>query len=372
MIADLKYNTKQGVKICEIQQASLSLFNGDTFRCAQEESIHQELVRVLALYNQNGWLIANGIADKNIVSTLDHSSSWHCSEDLIALVSNQHFRNQAQQPVADIYDLSSYQSFLYSNGSQICVIDDFETRFPGLVVIDKSSFPFWIDKYRMTQLFKEDELLSTFKPKWGNYQKKYTPELAAQIADDLQCDIFVIKPRGEFQGRGVIITQKQDLDEILYYIITKKGLLAESKDPAYTAWQNDQFDSFIVEEFVTSDLITIPHLENKIYQPTMRVVFLLVYNKGRHDVHFLGGYWKTPSLSLDEEGSFMQKNKDICKPPYYCCVEPVTMQAVEEELSVALPILHAKMLQFHANTAEEYSASFKRGRVHIVLEEKDI
>jgi len=371
MIADLKYNTTQGVKICEIQQASLSLFNGDTFRCAQEESIHKEFVRTLSLYNQNGWVVANGIADKNIVSALAHSSSWKSSPDLIALVADSHFRNQAQQPAIEIYDLSSYQGFLYSNGSQICVIDDFETRFPGMIVIDKSSFPFWIDKYRMTQLFREDELLSTFKPKWGNYKKNYTKELASQIANDLQCDTFVIKPRGEFQGNGVIITQRQELDQVLYYIITKSGVLAESKDPAYASWKNDPFDSFIVEEFVTSDPITIPHLENKIYQPTMRVAFLLVYNKGCHRVHFLGGYWKTPSVSLEEDGDFMQKNKDVCKPPYYCAVEPATMQAVEQELSIALPLLHARMLHFCAHHAEEYCMPAKRGRIQIALEEQN-
>ena len=46
--------------------------------------------------------------------------------------------------------------------------------------MDKSSFPFWIDKYQMTQAVCEDELLSTFKPKWGNYKKNYTKELATQ------------------------------------------------------------------------------------------------------------------------------------------------------------------------------------------------
>ena len=112
-------------------------------------------------------------------------------------------------------------------------------------------------------------------------------------------------------GKGVIITQRENLDEVLFYIITKNGTLAESNDPAYTAWRNDLFDSFIVEEFVASDPLMIPHLENRIYQPTMRVAFLLVYDKNCHHVHFLGGYWKTPLLSMDEEGDFMQKNKDI-------------------------------------------------------------
>lgn len=372
MVADLKYSAKQGVKICEIQQASLSLFNGNDFRNVEEESIHKELLRTLALYNKNGWIIDCGMADKNVISTLVDSASWHSSRDLIALLSDPNFLNQAKQPVSDIYDLSSYQGFLYINWSHLCAIYDFEKRFPGMIVLDKSSFPLWIDKYLMTQLFAEDELLATFKPKWGNYKKEYTPELATQIAHDLQCDTFVIKPRGEFLGKGVIITQRENLDEVLSYIITKTGALADSKDPAYTIWKKDTFDSFIVEEFVTSDLITLPHLDNKVYQPTMRVAFLLVYNKQQHHVHFLGGYWKTPAISLDEEGDFMQKHKDICKPPYYCAVDEATMQAVHNELRVALPILHNKMLQIRSNLEEEGYAQAKKRRVKIVLQETEI
>jgi hypothetical protein len=369
MVADLKYNTKQGVKICEVQQASLSLFNGDTFRNPQEESIHKELLRTLSLYHEKGWVVDNCMADKNVISTLASSSFWHSSKDLIALLSDPDFMHQAKQPVIDIYDLSSYQGFLYINWSHLCALYDFEKRFPGMIVLDKSSFPFWIDKYQMTQLFAQDELLATFKPKWGNYKKNYTKELATQIACDLQCDTFVIKPRGEFLGKGVIIIKKENLDEVLEYIITKEGALAHSTDPAYTAWKKDTFDSFIVEEFVTSDPIAIPHLENKIYQPTMRVAFLLVYHKQCHHVHFLGGYWKTPPLSLYEEGDFMQKHKDICKPPFYCAVDEKIMQLVQNELHIALLLLHSKMLQFCSNLPEDYVHA-KKGKIEIVLQEK--
>jgi hypothetical protein len=368
MVADLKYNTKQGVKICEVQHGCLSLFNGDKFRSLEEMSIHEQLLYTLSLYNENGWVVANSIADKNVVSTLARSSSWRYSKDIISLLSDQNFMNQARQSAFDIYDLSSYQGFLYISWSQLGAITDFEKRFPGMIVIDKSSFPLWIDKYQMTKLFAQDEVLSTFKPKWGCYEKVYSKDLAAKIADDLQCDLFVIKPRGEFLGKGVIITQKKDLDEVLYYIITKEGTLAKSKDKAYAVWKQDSFSSFIVEEFVASDPLSIPHLGDKKYQPTMRVAFLLVYNKQRHDVHFLGGYWKTPSLSLDEDGDFMKKNKDVCKTPYYCAVDASTMELVQNELRVALPLLHSKMLQ----SQEKYNAPAKKRNLQIVLQEKGL
>lgn len=370
MVADLKYNAKQGVKICEIQQASLSLFNGDTFRHIEEESIHQALFNCLERYNKKGWVVSNGLADKQLVSTLASSVNWKNPKDLIALFSDSNFMNQAKQPVKNIDDLASYQGFLYVNWSQFSAITDYEKRFPGLVIIDKSSFPFWIDKYLMTKLFREDGRLAILKPKWGHYKKNYTKELAKKIEEDLQCDIFVIKPRGEFLGKGVIIVEKKDLDEVLNYIITKKGKLSESQDPGYSSWKNDSFDSFMVEEFVTSEPIPLPHLDNKMYQPTMRVAFLLVYHNGSHKVHFLGGYWKTPSLSIDDEGDFMQKNKDVCKPPYYAAVEEKTMLAVQKELSLALPVLHSKMLQFCMHSEEEYISPSKRAQVKIVLSEK--
>lgn len=345
MVADLKYNTRQGVKICEVQQGSLSLFNGNSYRSKEEKSIYSELLRTLTFYNKNGWVVANSIADKNVVTTLANSSSWWVKSDIMSLVSDQNFMHQAQKEASDPYNLASYQGFLYINWTNLSAIYDFEKRFPGMIVIDKSSFPFWIDKYEMTKIFAQDETLATFKPRWGIYKKNYHKELAAHITADLKGEIFVIKPRGEFLGKGVIIVERQNLDEVLSYIINKEGSLAHSTDPAYTAWKHDPFDDFIVEEFVTSDLISIPHLGNKIYQPTMRVAFLLIYQNGCHDVHFLGHYWKTPPCSYNEEGSFMEKNKDICKPPYYCAVDTKTQQFVEKELRIALPILHHYMVK---------------------------
>ena len=58
MVADLKYNARQGVKICEIQQSALSMFNGDTYRdLPEEKSIHKELLKTLSSYNKNGWVM---------------------------------------------------------------------------------------------------------------------------------------------------------------------------------------------------------------------------------------------------------------------------------------------------------------------------
>lgn len=372
MVADLKYSAKQGVKICEVQQASLSMFNGDTFRSPEEESIHKGLLRTLSTYHKNGWIVDEGMADKKLVATLAHSPGWHHPKDLIALFSDQNFKDKAKKRAKDSYDLSSYQGFLYVNWSHLSVIHDFEQRLPGMVVIDKSSFPFWIDKYRMTQLFAKDERLAAVKPRWGNYKKKYTKKLAARIVNDLGCQTFVIKPRGNFMGEGVIMASKYYLDEVLRYIINKDGPLAKSKDSAYAAWQHDHFDSFIVEEFVASDPIALPHLGNRLYQPTMRVAFLLAYHKRLHRVHFLGEYWKTPEVSLDDEGDFMHQNKDICEPPYYLAVDVKTKQKVQDVLGKTLPLLHRKMLQFRPDSPDGWYASTGSSGLQMVLQETSV
>jgi hypothetical protein len=369
MVADLKYSAQHGVKICEVQQASLSMFKGDTYRSSEEQSIHTELLKVLSAYNKNGWVVSEGMADKKLVSTLAESPFWHNPKDMIALFSDSKFKQHSKHIPANVHDLSTYEAFLYMSWSQLSAIDDFETRLPGVAVIDKSSFPFWIDKHRMTQLFAEDPLLARFKPKWGNYKKTGTKDLTATIASDLACDTFVIKPHGNFMGKGVIIVNRQDLAKVVRYIATKKGALAKSKDPAYQAWQNDASDSFIVEEFVTSDPIKMPHLQNKTYQPTMRVAFLLVYNKHRHHVHFLGEYWKTPELSLDEPGDFMHKNKDICEPPFYLAVDAATRRIVQNELRIALPLLHRKMLAFSPRLSDEWYAPVRNGGLQMVVQE---
>jgi hypothetical protein len=109
-----------------------------------------------------------------LVAALASSIDWRNPKDLIALFSDEDFKNRAKQPIADIHDLSSYQGFLYSNWAQLSVIHDFEKRLPGMVVVDKSSFPLWVDKYRMTRLLAEDELLSTIKPRWGVIIKRPT------------------------------------------------------------------------------------------------------------------------------------------------------------------------------------------------------
>ena len=346
MAADLKYNAKDGVKICEIQHGSLSVFKGDKFRNPDDPSITDEFLRHLSSYHEKGHVVSMGMTSTSILSVLNQAPGWRTRDHLDEMLTDPDFLANARNVPNDPHDISSYSGFLYSCWSPLLSQETFEAKYPGVVVIDKSSFPFWIDKYKMTTLFLANERLASSKPKWGNYPKKYSLHLAEQIISDLQCDTFVIKPRGAFLGNGVIIVEKENLDETLKYILRVSGNLAESKDQAYNYWMSDRFDTFLVEEFIASDLITLPHLENRSYQPTMRVAVLLVYNKKCYEVHFLGSFWKTPELAIEEEGSFMKKHKSSSRLAIRCPVDPEIMNKVKVELRVALPLLHEQMLKY--------------------------
>ena len=106
-----------------------------------------------------------------------------------------------------LFDIASYHGLLMDRPHNSGYDKKFKKKYPGILTLDASSLPLHTDKYKMSLLFAEDPLLESFKPKWKVYPKHYTPGLAAQIQRDLQCETFVIKPRGAFLGKGVIIVR---------------------------------------------------------------------------------------------------------------------------------------------------------------------
>lgn len=154
----------------------------------------------------------------------------------------------------------------------------------------------------------------------------------------------MIKPRGAFSGQGVIIVNCEHLDSTLEYILSRSNELQSDPDNSYKYWYYDGFDSLLVEESVESDPISVAHLDNKIYQPTMRVAFILVYNDQTIDVEFLGGYWLLPYFAISEDGTLNDRHKAYCKIPYFSKVDPDVLSKVYQQLSIALPLLYEQML----------------------------
>lgn len=344
LLADLKFSEKRGVKICEIQHGVLSTFSGDKFSHGEPGIIPVNFYHTLSQYFDRSWAISNYFAEIQIRKLFEQAPEWSTYNNIALVEKDPKFQYRASLPVYDPYDINSYHGFLVTRVAKVNDYLAFKKKYPGIILLDAAARSYWIDKHKMTQLFLKNKTLASYKPKCELYRKKYSKSLAREIIEEIQSEIFVIKPRGAFHGKGVIIVDRENLDSTLKYILKRSSKLKKDPDPSYNHWYRDKADSFLVEEFVESDPISIAHLDNRVYQPTMRVAFLLVYSNNQIDVKFLGGYWMLPESSLSEKGTLNNKHKACCKGSYYCKIDPQVMSKVEQQLNIALPLLYEQML----------------------------
>jgi len=338
MVADIKYSKELGVKICEVQHGIMSTFYGDVHLNPERGLICPKIASVFAELSPKRWMCGSNVAFATLRASLERQPGWTNRVTLSSILNDPAFIAAAAKAPEDPYDISSYSGMLFMNPTT----QYDPANYPGIILMDAPTHPYWADKYKMSLLFRRSEALSSIKPEWQIYKKEYSPELAENIAQDLGGTCFVIKPRGGFLGNGVIIVSLDDLDKTLSTILGDPEPLKASKDKSYNHWARDPFNSFIVERYYPSDLIT--H-EGKLYEPSMRVAFICSYNKQQIDFRFLGGYWMLPTKSIDEEGSLNERKKAYCKPPYFTNASQEDLQEIERELSATIPLLYQEMLE---------------------------
>lgn len=345
MVADLKYSQEHGVKICEVQHGILSTFLGDVFLNGGDGLLCPQIAEVFAEFPAKKWMVPTEISFAPLLASFQQSSKWKKVSLLELLIHDPAFTKIAKKAPKDPYSLSSYRGMVYTRPASLKKIGKFKKNYPGVLVIDAATHPYWIDKYLMTLLFTKDPELAQIKPEWGMYAKTYTNTLAEQIAQEIPAEAYVIKPRGAFLGDGVIIVSQADLEKTLKYILTPSSDLSSDKDHSFSYWAKDPFDSFLVEKYYPSDAIPIDALGGKMYEPTMRVAFVMMYNNKKIDCRFLGGYWLLPHMSLDEQGSLNQIKKAHCKPPFFVKVPDDVLTAVQGAFERGLPLLYQQMLE---------------------------
>lgn len=342
LVADLKYNDTQGVKICEIQQGIISTVKGDQFSYGEDGNIDPHFYQTLSQFPAPFWATKLNIS-RDKIQKMGIKQEWNVIFNLSELISDPKFCLDAKKALKDPYDISSYHGFVYLKQSEFKDLDAFRLEFPGMLVLDAATRNYWVDKYKMSLLFNTNPALIKFKPRWNAYPKKYSEDLSSKIINDLNTDRFVIKPKNQFKGAGVIIVDAKDLNRTLKSILSKPSTLTHNSEDCYSYWRYDQSDSFIVEEFVLSDPVYVEHL-NGFYEPTIRVAFFLIYNHKKIHVEYCGGYLRLPTKSIDENGTLSEKYKDATVVPYFDKIDPETYEKVKAELSIALPLLYEQML----------------------------
>lgn len=251
------------------------------------------------------------------------------------------------------HDLKSHKGLIiYKPTASDCIsLSAFKKKYPQFLYLDDIGSIYGGYKHIGALLF-EDSTLKEYKPCFKTYRKEYVPHLAQTIINDIKSDIFVIKPVSAGYGRGIIMVTKADLDITLQHICNYKQLpipptAYEEQSKTYSHWKYNKDNVFIVEEYCPSTPLFV---HGKVYDPTVRIHFILRHDSGKMYINMLGGYHKIPVKALSDEGSLTEKHKTV---PYYksdVALSALTIPSDEftritTALKSVLPKIYHKMLK---------------------------
>lgn len=342
LIVDLKWHEERGAQVCEIQHGVRSAFKGYAMLHEEHERIADKVLGILNGYFRKSWVKATDFADPGLRKQFINDPHWSCFESLKELEKQHDFLVNGARKPKNPYSLKDYQGFVFLSPSTKMNRKAFCNKYPGVVLIDNAFDGYAQNKYKMTTLLMGDPYTEAHKPIWGHYFTK-DANVAERILEDIPSDLLVIKPLREYCGRGVIILKREDLKATLDDLFDKKKRKERrEEDPAYKFWKNGNTSEFIVEEFIDSTPIFVPHL-GKTYYPSMRLVFLLFYDQEIR-IECLGGYYNLPSVSLEEGGSLNEMCKSASTIPYFEKVEPGLLKEAAEQIKKVLYIVYQKQL----------------------------
>jgi len=350
-IVDLKYDGNT-IKVCEFGEGIESKFKGYDLLHG-EGKLWSMFWDSLGTFKLPIWLINKRLKQINKKEIALHNLFRHkglCSSTLKQLESSKFFHKKIRQ-ARKKSGLAHRAALLvlHTLGDRSSVAKLFTAKYPQCLIIGQATTCFVRNKDKTNILFQDDPELLCYRPKFKLYEKQYSPNLARNIINDLDCEIFVIKPTNASRGNGIIMVDKKQLDQTLYLILQdKKALENYHGDPSYSYWRLDHNPLFIVEEFTPSKSITV---NNKNYDPTMRVIFMLCNNAGSMDITFFDAYWKLPTHSLEHQGPFTEKHKSHIGTlsPSSALVTHEDFLHVQAHLCNLLPKLYTKMLNYSSN-----------------------
>lgn len=343
LIVDVKYHPTRGAQICEIQHGVYSGYRGNIFLYEEHERIQTKLLGHLSSYYENSWVTPSAFADEETKRLLSKNPKWTCTEELKDIEGSKSFLSKATKHPKDTFSLKSYGGFVFISPKPNTEREEFRDKYPGVVLIDNAFSGYAHNKLSMTKLLMGDPYTEEHKPVWGHYYRD-EKDLVEKILNDIPSKLLVIKPVDEFLGTGVIILKREDLKETLDYLFDTKRKKPTADDPAYEYWGKKKATELLVEEFIESEPIAVSHLEGKLFSPTIRLSFLLFFDKNGIRIECLGGYYNLPSVSISQKGSLNEIHKSACRPPFYEKVDPELMNEATTQIKKVLYIVYQKLL----------------------------
>lgn len=343
LIVDTKYNEERGAQICEIQHGGLSGFTGNVNLHERKDRIVEKLVDGLSSLFERSWVAPQAFVDPTIKRLLSEHNQWTHVNQLLDFNINSDFLSKATRSPKKSNDLSTYHGLVCISPAMRMDRDEFRANYPGVILIDNAFYSYAISKAKITELLLAHPLTKEHKPKCGLYNK-HDNNLSERIDREIGSDLYVLKPIDEFNGKGVIIFRKEDLNMTLDYLFKRKSNGLYINDKAYDYWRNGNEAEFIVEEFIEVEPVSVPHLEGNLYCPTLRLAFLLIYSKNTIDIVGLGGYYTLPRKALNEPGSLNERYKSYVVPPHFAKADLEIQEKAEIHIKEVLKIVYKKLL----------------------------
>jgi hypothetical protein len=344
LVSDFKYSREYGLKICEVQQGSLSAVTGDLYISGGDGSIAPKIADFFALLPMNKWAV--GFLYSPLKRSLA-AKGWEIKQSMKTLSKDPLFLECAARPPTDPCSIDSYAGIVYAACDIVRDFESYRKAYPGILFIDAATLSYWRDKYKMSALFDLSDELKQYKADWKLYPKKYDLLLQARIQSEMPSQLYVIKPRREFLANGVIVVANTDLDNVLQMILEPSAALEGHSDKKYAYWCKNRDDTFLIEKYYRSDDLPFSLSQTaspQLYDATLRLAFILQYTEGKMTYHCLGGFWKLPPKSLEEEGTLNETRISLCEPPFYTPIDPELFKEINLQMERAMLLLYEMML----------------------------
>jgi hypothetical protein len=242
---------------------------------------------------------------------------------LAQLENSEKFRKLLKNTKTESNSTKQYKGIIvyrYCNtgvDSHYKILKLFKKRFPQLLILDSASEPYASNKAYGDSLFK-CPILKKYRPKSHLYEKKYSENLLAHLEQTFGKSKLVFKPINSNRTSGVMISNYQDREAKLKIITNTSNIIQQSSSVPYGVmykpkhpigqdyWNHDQNHYFLVEEYCSSRHM---YLEDKIYDPSLRIFLLMHHDKQNIEITVLSGYWKFPPHALEDNVPLDAKNK---------------------------------------------------------------
>lgn len=353
--ADIKYDNKLGMCVCETGDGIYM-----SFRAADIElNNHKHNIvspywgifwNYLKRFNLPIWHVGSTGPQNAMAMQELYKVGARIASSLPTLEKDQLFRKLSAQSLKKMTNkISDYKGIIVYRAKTE------ETRDCALVAAFRKNYPqfLFVNGIAREHVKRKDNTYALFSaanlhdyiPRYKAYPTKYTPALAQEIMHDLGTDMFVLKPLFSSLSCGVNAIDSEGLDDLLKLIFHNKDAIKNNAHRSLSYWKKSKAPAFMATQYAPSKTI---YKENKPYDPTMRIVFMMHHDNNMITITPIAGFWKIPVKSLnDDSSSLTERHVTIAHAGAYysgIMIEREDWRDIENILHEILPPLYTTML----------------------------